>query len=139
MGRDDHREKVPPTAAPFLKQLEDLQDVRIGLPVTSHRSGLIGPSLVTAKKLFRVAFQPFINELMRKQAQFNESLIALTYAMYRDLRSTESAMQAMGAGLQARIRKLEEAVARLEAQNTAGEREELGATVRNSRNVEDAN
>ncbi len=109
------RESIPPTATHLLKQMEQLQDVRLGLAISSHRKAPLGPGLVLAKKTYRKLFQPFINELMRKQAQFNEHLVSFGYAVYRDLRSTDSAAQAMVAGLQVRIRRLEEAVTRLEA------------------------
>src|SRR5262249_45345268 len=117
-GRE--RESVLSTAAlVFLRQLEALADVRLGLRITSHRSAPLGPLLVFAKKGFRKLFQGLINELMLKQMHFNEALIQLSYVTYRDIRSLERATEAIRAGLEERIRRLEEAVARLERDRAA--------------------
>jgi len=93
----------------FLRELEALADVRLGLTITSHRKPPIGPMLVIAKKGFRKLLQGFINEVMRKQMHFNQALIELCYVTFRDIRSLERATLAMRAGLEERIRRLEEA------------------------------
>jgi len=110
---------VSAAALVFLKQLEDLADVRLGLKISSHRKAPVGPLLVLAKTTFRKLFQGLINELMRKQTLFNEAMIQLSYVTYRDIRSLVRATQAMGAGLEERIRRLEERVARLERDSPA--------------------
>jgi len=110
---------IPPSALAFLKQLQDLHDPRVGLPITSHRKPPIGTILVVAKKGFRLLFQAFINETVRKQLLFNETLLKLLHVIYHDINSVEGATLAMRAGLQERLRKVEERLSVLEA--VAGE------------------
>src|ERR1700687_2636032 len=76
-NRDNRDRGIPPSALAFLRQLEALSDVRAGLPITSHRPRPTGLALIFAKNLFRRASQVFINELMRKQQQFNDIAIEL--------------------------------------------------------------
>ncbi|MBI3183457.1 MAG: hypothetical protein HYZ28_15070 [Myxococcales bacterium] len=109
-------ELVPPSAAPILRRLHELKDVRLGLPVSSHRRPPVGPVVIFFKRAFRHAFQPFINEMMRKQALFNEDLLGWAGALYGELRSLDSAALGMRASLDLRLKKLEEAVARIERQ-----------------------
>ena len=106
---------IPPSALAFLKQLQDLYDPRVGLPIASHRKPPIGTILVVAKKGFRLLFQAFINETLRKQLLFNETLLKLLHVIYHDINSVEGATLAMRAGLQERLRKLEERLSVLEA------------------------
>ncbi|WP_246137605.1 MULTISPECIES: hypothetical protein [Myxococcus] len=68
----------PATPTPWpalLQEARGKMDSRYAGPVTSHRGGLSGPALVLAKKAFRLVFQPFINEALRKQVEFNESIL----------------------------------------------------------------
>ncbi|MCE9672704.1 hypothetical protein LY474_33335 [Myxococcus stipitatus] len=68
----------PATPAPWpalLQEARGKMDSRYAGPVTSHRGGLSGPALVLAKRAFRLLFQPFINEALRKQVEFNESIL----------------------------------------------------------------
>jgi hypothetical protein len=105
---------ISPSGASILEALQKLADVRVGLSITSHRKGPVGPAIVLAKKSFRSAFQIFINELMRKQHQFNETLVKLVRVIYNDINSVDSATLAMRAGLQERMRRMEERMTRLE-------------------------
>lgn len=70
--RPVHTEPAAPAEA--LERLRALADARTGLPITSHRT-IAGPAVVAAKELFRHSFQPFINEALRKQSEFNSALI----------------------------------------------------------------
>ncbi len=110
-----HDREIPPSARALLQHLEAFCDPRVGLPVTSHRNAPLGPILVFAKKTFRSLFQVFINELQRKQYLFNENLLKLVHVLYHDIHSVEGATLAMRAGLQERLRKLEDRLATLEA------------------------
>ena len=68
----------PATPTPWpalLQEARGKMDSRYAGPVTSHRGGLSGLALVLAKQAFRLAFQPFINETLRKQVEFNESIL----------------------------------------------------------------
>ncbi|MCP3098538.1 hypothetical protein LZ198_06555 [Myxococcus sp. K15C18031901] len=66
----------PPAPWPaLLQEARGKMDSRYAGPVTSHRGGLSGPALVLAKRAFRLLFQPFINEALRKQVEFNESIL----------------------------------------------------------------
>ena len=103
-------------ALDLLRKLEALADAKMGLPITSHRKGPVAPLLVGLKKGFRLLFQVFINELMRKQSQFNDAAVNLFYVTYRDIQALQSSALSMRTGLRDRIRQLEEAVARLESQ-----------------------
>lgn len=103
-------------SAPILKRLNELKDVRLGLPISSHRKAPIGPLMVATKKSFRLLFQPVINELFRKQAQFNDELLGWAHAMYRDLKSLESATVAVRSSMDVRVRKLEEQLAVMQKQ-----------------------
>jgi hypothetical protein len=107
---------IPPSALAFLRRLEDFQDPRVGLPITSHRKPPFGTILVLAKKGFRSLFQLFINETMRKQFFFNDALVKLVHVIYRDINSLEGATLAARAGILERLRNLEERLAGLEAE-----------------------
>jgi|SRR5215472_666775 len=126
---------IPPSALAFLKQLQDFYDPRVGLPITSHRKPPVGRILVVAKKSFRLLFQVFINETLRKQFLFNETLLKLLHVIYHDISSVEGATLAMRAGLQERLRKLEERLSALEAVAREGKpqtSEMTGGAPRNS-------
>lgn len=60
---------------PALLQLPRAKmDSRYVEPATSHRRW-VGPLLVLAKRTFRQGFQPFINEMLRRQVEFNEGIL----------------------------------------------------------------
>jgi hypothetical protein len=42
----------------------------------------VGPVLVLAKRAFRLAFQPFINEVLRRQVEFNEAILESLATVY---------------------------------------------------------
>jgi hypothetical protein len=50
------------------------RDTRYADAPSSHRP-VVGPVLVMAKRAFRLAFQPFINEALRRQVEFNEAIL----------------------------------------------------------------
>lgn len=54
-----------------LHALSEHADTTRGLPIETHRGGVIGTSVVRAKKLFRAAGQTFINEAFGRQIVFN--------------------------------------------------------------------
>ena len=66
----------PSSAAwpPFLEGARIKRDARYADPPSSHRP-VVGPALVMAKRAFRLAFQPFINEALRRQVEFNEAIL----------------------------------------------------------------
>lgn len=78
---------------PLLQAPRSKKDSRYVDPPTSHRP-VVGPVLVAAKRAFRVAFQPFINEVLRKQVEFNEAILdslALVYEHQREESRTQAA------------------------------------------------
>lgn len=75
----------------LVDELEANRDVRDGLPVTSHRPWL-GPALVRSKQAFRLAFQPFINELFSRQAVFNDRLVESLQVVQRQFERVEQAL-----------------------------------------------
>lgn len=78
---------------PILQAPRSKKDSRYVEPPTSHRP-VVGPMLVTAKRAFRLAFQPFINEVLRKQVEFNEAILdslALVYEQQRESARTQAA------------------------------------------------
>ncbi len=104
---------VPPTAAAFVRRLRALQDARLGLPIASHRARL-GRLIVASKTVFRKSFQPYINELLGTQVQFNETAVKVAEAVYRDLGSLEGGILAMRASTNRRISALEAEVRELQ-------------------------
>lgn len=89
-----HRAPAEVEWPPVLQMPRDKKDSRYAEPPTSHRTGVVGPVLVTAKRAFRLAFQPFINEMLRKQVEFNEAILdslAQIYEHQREESRTQSA------------------------------------------------
>ena len=87
--------RAPPETQwpPLLETPRTKKDSRYADPPSSHRP-LVGPVLVTAKRAFRLAFQPFINEVLRKQVEFNEAILdslALLYEHQREESRTQAA------------------------------------------------
>ncbi len=79
----------------------------------------MGSAIVGTKKLFRRAFQPFLNEALMRQANFNEHLMNWAHAMHREVRTLESATLAVQSRLDGRVRALEDRLARMEAEVAA--------------------
>lgn len=77
---------------PILQAPRSKKDSRYAEPATSHRP-VVGPVLVSAKRAFRLAFQPFINEVLRKQVEFNEAILDSLALIYEHQRE-ESRLQA---------------------------------------------
>ena len=58
----------------YVRRGWEKSDSRIADPPSSHRP-LLGPALVLTKRTFRLVFQPFINEMLRVQVEFNERIL----------------------------------------------------------------
>ncbi|WP_224360491.1 hypothetical protein [Hyalangium versicolor] len=91
----ERTERAPTEAQwpPLLETPRQKKDSRYAEPATSHRP-VVGPALVLAKRAFRLAFQPFINEVLRKQVEFNEAILdslALIYEQQRENARTQAA------------------------------------------------
>lgn len=104
----ERTERVPSEAQwpPLLETPRQKKDTRYAEPATSHRP-VVGPVLVLAKRAFRQAFQPFINEVLRKQVEFNEAILdslALIYEQQRENARTQAAWR----------KEISERIARLE-------------------------
>ncbi|RYZ42897.1 MAG: hypothetical protein EOO71_06060 [Myxococcaceae bacterium] len=69
----------------FLEGARLKRDSRYADAPTSHRP-VMGPALVMAKRAFRLAFQPFINEALRRQVEFNESILDALALIYEHQR-----------------------------------------------------
>jgi hypothetical protein len=100
-----------------LARLGELRDPRKGLPITSHRPR-IGRVLVAGKSAMRAALTPFINELLRKQADFNEDALLVLRALVLDMKSLQDAALASQQETELRLRRLEKQVERLLARET---------------------
>jgi hypothetical protein len=91
----ERTERAPTRAQwpPLLETPRQKKDSRYADPATSHRPG-VGPVVVLAKRTFRKLFQPFINEVLRKQVEFNEAILdslALLYEQQRENARTQAA------------------------------------------------
>jgi hypothetical protein len=107
---------APPTLASFavLQRLRALVDTRLGTAPRSERPAPIGTLVVGVKRGFRRAAQPFINEIMNRQARFNEELLEWGRALTRDVESLERSMMALRSSLDLRLARLEALAARVE-------------------------
>ncbi len=78
-------EAAPPASVPtdlfgqLLRSLSENADSAQGFPPQSHRS--FGGAVVAAKRGFRLAFQPFINDALARQRAFNQRLLDALAAM----------------------------------------------------------
>ncbi|RKH12741.1 hypothetical protein D7V97_07580 [Corallococcus sp. CA053C] len=81
-------------------------DVRYVEPATSHRP-LVGPVLVFAKRTFRGAFQPFINEVLRRQVHFNEAILDALTVVIENQREHARTQALWRRELEARMKRLE--------------------------------
>ncbi|QDE84248.1 hypothetical protein [Myxococcus xanthus] len=111
----------PSTPAPWpalLQEARGKMDSRYAEPATSHRGGITGTALVLAKRAFRLAFQPFINEVLRKQVEFNESILDALATVHDVQREQARAQAAWRKELERRLAKLEATGTRTEAVTT---------------------
>ena len=92
---------------PLLQAPREKKDSRYAEPPTSHRAG-VGPVLVAAKRAFRLAFQPFINEVLRKQVEFNEAILDSLALVYEQQREESRAQAAWRKEIAARLAALEQ-------------------------------
>jgi hypothetical protein len=105
-------DSAPPLAAewpPILQEAEAMTDVRYAGPPTSDRP-LVGTALVFAKRAFRLVGQPFINEALRKQVEFNQTLLAGVGQVYEMLQQYIRSQALWRTELDARLERLERAV-----------------------------
>ena len=91
---------------PLLQAPRSKKDSRYVDPPTSHRP-VVGPVLVAAKRAFRVAFQPFINEVLRKQVEFNEAILDSLALVYEHQREESRTQVAWRREVMARLAALE--------------------------------
>ncbi len=102
----------PPAPAPWpalLQEARGKMDSRYAEPATSHRGGLVGPALVLTKRAFRLAFQPLINEALRKQVEFNESILDALANILDAQRENARAQAAWRQELDRRLARIEAA------------------------------
>jgi hypothetical protein len=91
---------------PLLQTPRMKKDSRYAEPATSHRTG-VGPVLVLAKRAFRLAFQPFINEVLRKQVEFNEAILDSLALLYEQQREESRSQAAWRREVRERLSALE--------------------------------
>lgn len=92
----ERAENEPATSviATLLRSLAEDADVAQGFPAQSHR--VLGGAVVAAKKGFRLALQPLINDAFARQKVFNRRLL-----------DTIAALHAENQILEARVKTLE--------------------------------
>lgn len=95
-----------------LDRLGSLRHAQVGLPITSHRNR-VGPVIVAGKKALRFTLRPLIEELLRKQALFNEDALLVMRTLVLDMKSLQDAALASQQSIEERLRRLEEHVERL--------------------------
>lgn len=99
----------PPSNAAWPAVLQaplEKKDTRHAEPATSHRAG-VGPLVVFAKRSFRRVFQPFINEVMRRQVEFNEAILDSLALIYEQQQERARAEARWRAAMEERLAKLE--------------------------------
>jgi hypothetical protein len=100
----------PATPAPWpalLQEARGKMDSRYAEPATSHREGLAGLALVVSKRAFRRLFQPFINEVLRKQVEYNESILEALATLHDVQREHARTQATWRQELEQRLRSLE--------------------------------
>lgn len=90
-----------------LQAPREKKDTRYAEPATSHRP-VVGPVLVLAKRSFRKLFQPFINEVMRRQVEFNEAILDALAHIYEQQQERARAEARWREAVDARLKKLEQ-------------------------------
>jgi hypothetical protein len=106
----ERTERAPSEAQwpPILETPRQKKDSRYAEPATSHRP-VVGPALVLAKRTFRRVFQPFINEVLRKQVEFNEAILDSLALIYEQQRENARTQAAWRKELTERLARLEQA------------------------------
>ena len=84
----------------LLRSLAANADTTKGFPPQSHRS--FGSALVAAKRGFRFAFQPLINEAFSRQKIFNHRLLDALAALRAEQQALENRLGALERGAPAR-------------------------------------
>jgi hypothetical protein len=72
---------IDPFAA-LLRSLSEDADTAQGFPPQSHRA--LGGAVVAAKRGFRLAFQPLINEALSRQKLFNRRLLDILSLLHAE-------------------------------------------------------
>jgi hypothetical protein len=98
-GQAESQSSIRSPVEALLASLSEDADASQGFPPQSHRK--LGGAVVAAKKGFRLALQPFINETFARQKVFNRRLL-----------DTLSALHAENRALEARLERLEALLAR---------------------------
>ncbi|MGA9526219.1 MAG: hypothetical protein WBV82_32465 [Myxococcaceae bacterium] len=91
----------------FLEFPRTLTDSRHADPPSSHRP-VLGLVLVPMKRAFRATFQPFINEVLRRQVQFNEAILGAAVALNDRLEQHLENQSLWRASVDARLARIEE-------------------------------
>ncbi len=84
----------------LLRSLAANADTTKGFPPQSHRS--FGSALVAAKKGFRFAFQPLINEALSRQKIFNHRLLDALAALRAEQQALEARLATLEGGKSSR-------------------------------------
>jgi hypothetical protein len=104
---EERRPESPTAWPPLLQNPRDKMDTRYASVPTSHRP-LLGPPLVLAKRAFRLAFQPFINEVLRRQVEFNEAILESLALVYEQMRENARTQAAWRKDVEERLQRMEE-------------------------------
>jgi hypothetical protein len=104
----DASERAPssPEWPPVLQAPRNKKDTRYADPPSSHRP-VVGPVLVLAKRAFRLTFQPFINEIMRRQVEFNEAILESLATLYEHQQESARTQALWRQELERRLARLE--------------------------------
>jgi hypothetical protein len=104
----DASERAPssPEWPPLLQAPRNKKDSRYAEPPSSHRP-VVGPVLVLAKRAFRLTFQPFINEIMRRQVEFNEAILESLATLYEHQQESARTQALWRQELERRLARLE--------------------------------
>ncbi len=91
----------------YLRDPREKVDVRYPEPATSHRP-LVGPAMVLVKRAFRSVFQPLINEILRKQVEFNEAILGAVVQIHENLQQHLRNQALWAQEIEKRLEKLEQ-------------------------------
>jgi hypothetical protein len=104
----DASERAPTSTEwpPVLQSPRNKKDTRYADAPSSHRP-VVGPVLVVAKRAFRLAFQPFINEALRRQVEFNEAILESLATLYEHQQESARTQALWRQELERRLARLE--------------------------------